>query len=852
MWACLSVIPLTTSSTPAAEEPPPRIIGSRTTNGLPQLTFPYPAAQTYQVFGSTNVAGPFNPAADGILSGPTFVVTNGGPHSFYRVSATPMSSNDVLAATVLTRLTYGPTPDDIVRMRAIGPEQFIEEQLQTEQISEDLDTQPAIRNDPPPSPPLTNWVRASATGTSTGTNFFIYLSAPGLVYIDDVRLVVGSTPDVGENLIRNGDFEDPLTNGWQVASIFNQSTLLPSPTPDGLAASGTNCLLMVSSGNGTGNNAALQQPYALTNPPGTLYTLSFSYLPVANGGPTNISVVGRLTGGDGINGAAYRNVTLPWSGPSPPTPPPSVSPVYARLTNAAPPLNNFTEPGAYVTLADLRAHNVLRAVQSKRQLYEVLVQFVENHFTTDYSKTADWFEMNQSRYYTNGSVRVNLAVDLEWREHRLFRQALLNPNCTFYDLLKISAESPSMIIYLDTVLSTRTAANENYGRELLELHTMGADNGYIQPDIVDMAKVWTGWRVAKKDISVASNPHAPPVADPTNDFGIFALNFTTNAHNYTATKRLFTNNVIDPRFGSALGGGQPYSLIITNNSFPGTNGMKEGYLVIKHLSELPYTAEFLSVKLCRVFVHEDFDFGLYDYTATPLTPEAQLVKDCMTAWMAPGPDGRKGNLRSVLRTIFASSLFRSQAAAQQKIKTPLEFAVSAIRALRVSDTDNNGYITTTADTDGSSLSAPLSRMGGMNLFSKAEPDGYSEFGNIWLNTANLDERWRFAQNLLMAPGYALKNTDYATTRNVSDPSKLIRLRVPSASWNDPAAIVDYFLGNLFPGEGTANLAQDREAAIQFLNTNDAGQPSPFVFASHDGRVRGMVALLMCLPRFQEQ
>jgi uncharacterized protein (DUF1800 family) len=699
---------------------------------------------------------------------------------------------------------------------------------------------------------LTTWLRTSVTGTSTGTNFFLYLSGPGRVYVDDVRLVVGPTADAGENLLINGDFEDALTNGWLTANILSGSSLVPSPTPDGLAASGTNCLLMVSTGNGTGNNASLQQPYALTNPPGTVYTLSFSYLPVANMGPTNISVVARLTGGDGVNAHAYEITALPWSGPTPPAAPPSVSPVYARLTNAAPPLNNDTVPDVFVTLADLRSYHILRAVQSKRQLYEILVQFFENHFTTEYTKIDDWFDMNASRYYTNAAVRANLAVDLEWREHRLFRQALLNPDCTFYDLLKISVESPAMIIYLDTVLSTRTAANENYARELLELHTFGADNGYIQQDIVDLAKVWTGWRVAKKDISVAWNPHAPAVTNPTNDPGVYVLNFVTNAHNFTAIKRLFTNNVIDPRFGSQFGGGQPYSLVISNNAFPGTNGMSEGYLVIKHLSELPYTAEFLSVKLCRIFVHEDFDFGIYDYTATPLSPEAQLVKDCMTAWMTPGTDGRKGHIRSVLRTIFNSSLFRSQAAAQQKIKTPLEFAVSAIRALRVSDTDNSGYITTTADTDGASLASPLNRMGGMSLFNKPEPDGYSEYGNIWLNTANLDERWRFVQNLLMASNYGLKNADYGATRNMSDPSKLVRLRVPSANWNDPASIVDYFMGTLFPGEGSANLAQDREAAIQFLNTNDAGVPSPFVFASHDGRVRGMVAFLMCLPRFQEQ
>jgi uncharacterized protein (DUF1800 family) len=850
-WACLSVLTLTTNIQ-AAETALPRIIGIRTTNGLPLLSFPYPNVQEYQVFGSGSPTGPFTPVTDGVLTGPTYLITNGGPMGFYRVSATPMSSQDILAATVLSRLTYGPTPDDLAHIRTIGPEQFIEEQLATESIPENLDTQPPILNQPPAGPPATNWIRSSVSGPSTGTNFFIYLNAAGRVYLDDVRLVVGQTADVGENLLINGDFEDTLTNGWKVGALFARSAIVPSPTPDGLAASGTNCLLMASTGAGTGNNASLQQPYAITNPPGTVYTLSFSYLAVPNPGSTNVGLVARLTGAETANVGANRTIPLPWTGPVPPTPPPSVSPLYAKLNNAAPPLNNSTVPDVFVTLADLRSYHILRAVQSKRQLYEVMVQFFENHFTTEYTKIDDYFDLNFARQVTNASVRANLAVDLEWREHQLFRQALLNPNCTFYDLLKISVESPAMIIYLDTVLSTRTAANENYARELLELHTFGADNGYIQQDIVDLAKVWTGWRVAKKDPSNANNPHAPGVSNATNDLGVWVLHFSTNAHNYTAVKRLFTNNVIDPRFGPSFGGGQPYSMIISNNAFPGTNGMNEGYQVIRHLSELPYTAEFLSVKLCRVFVHEDFDFGIYDYTANPLSPEAQLIKDCMTAWMTPGTDGRKGHIRSVLRTIFASELFRSQSAAQQKVKTPLEFSIGAVRALRVSDTDGSGYVTTTADTDGASLVAPLNRMGGMSLFNKPEPDGYSEFGQIWLNTANLDERWRFVQNLLMASNYGLKNTDYGATRNASDPSRLIRLRLPSSSWNDPAAVVDYFISILYPGEGAANLAEDRAAAIQFLNTNDAGQPSPFSFATQDGRVRGMVALLMCLPRYQEQ
>lgn len=841
------LLPQSIASAADANPAPPKIITSLTTNGEPRLAFPYPSAQEYIVLGASDPAGPFLSPALGKLVGPTFTVTNPGPAGHYRVAVTPISSNALFTANVLNRLTYGPTPADIEHIAAVGPEQFIEEQLAAETIGENLDAAPAITNAPPAAPIPTSWIRVSDTGTASNTNLFLYLSAAGQVYVDDIRLVLGTNADTGANLIRNGDFEDPnLTNAWTRGSIYARSVITNSPTPDGQAASGSNCLFLVGTGVGSGGGTSIQQVYSPTNHPSNQrFTLSFSYLPVKNPGSNVLTT--RLSGSSTI-----QDVPLPSNGPIPPAPPAPVSPLYARLTNGAPPINIESRPATANSINDLRAYHILRAVQSKRQLYEILVQFFENHFTTEYTKTADWFDNNVSNAVTNGAVRDNLAVDLEWREHDKFRQALLNPNCTFHDLLQISIESPAMIIYLDTILSTRTAANENYAREILELHTFGADNGYVQQDIVELAKIWTGWRVAKKDPLVADNPHALPVGNITNDFGRWVLHFSTNSHNYTSTKRLFTNAVIDARFGAQFGGGQPYAFTVTNNAFPGTNGMREGYLAAEHLANLPFTAEFLSVKLCRTFVHENFEFGVYDYTAPDLSPEAQLVKDCITAWNTPASDQRKGNIRSVLRTIFSSALFRGHAATQQKIKTPLEFAVSAIRALRVQDTDTNSYVSATSDTDGYGIVTPLSRMGGMNLFNKAEPDGYSEFGRIWLSTANLNERWRFAQHLLMASNYEIKTTD-GSRNNTSDPVKLIRLKLPSDRWNDPGAIVDYFVHILYPGEGAANLGLDRQAAIDFLNTSDDGRTSsPFNLDSHDGRVRGVVALLMCFPRFQEQ
>ena len=853
---------LTLCAVSAAEinPPPPLITITPGTNGPARLTFPYPGAQQYNVFSAPNILSPLAPdTSSGRLLGPTFTVTNGGPNRFYKVSATPMNSNDVFIANILNRLTYGPTPDELDRIRSMNPQTYIAEQLAGEAITDTINIDPPIINAPivpPPAPPLTNWIRVSATGTATGlTNFFIYLTGAGRVYVDDVRMVLGTNADTGPDLLGGtGDFEDPvLTNNWTLASMYTGSVVTNSPTVDGFAASGTNCLLVVGTSAGTGNGEAIQRPYGLTNYPSSQkVTLSFSYLPVRNSG-TN-SLVVRIS-----SSLTIATVTLPSSGPpppTPPTPPPAISATYSKLINTN------------ATLDDFRAWHVYRAIHSPRQLHEVLAQFFQNHFTTQYQKTKDYFDNNfNASSYTNDALRQAISVDLHFREHKKFRDALLDPNCTFYDLLKISIESPAMVIYLDTILNTRSAPNQNYGREILELHTMGADNGYIQQDIVDLAKVWTGWQVKKKDASVAGNPFATPITGTTTNIvdipGIWTLHYVTNSgasgvvHDLT-TKRLFTNNVIDARFGASFGAGQSYALILQSTNATYTNGLLEGYIVAQHLANVPYTMEFLSVKLCRVFVHEGFEFGDYDYTAPNLTPEAALVKECMTAWNTPAGDGRKGNIRSVLNVIFNSELFRSQGASQQKVKTPLEYAASAIRALRATTTDTNGWISSTSDSDGYGIISPLSRMGSMNLFNKPEPDGWSEKGTIWLNTANLCERMRYVQSYAMSTGNSLKSSDYGTagTKNTSDPVSLLRLRLPG-SMNNAAAVVDYFLGLLYPGEGAANLALDRDAAITFLNTAESGGASPFnalgsTTAGYDGRVRSMVGFLLSLPRFQEQ
>lgn len=697
-------------------------------------------------------------------------------------------------------------------------------------------------------PPPPSWIYESVTGRSTGSRFlYAYISNTGEAWIDDLKLVSGTSADGGPNLLQNGDFESPFVSPW--FAVGNHSS---SGIDNTVAKSGSGSLRLVAtgggSGNGTNGNSVVQINVPVTN--NGIYTISYWYRPSPQG----------------------RAVTVRLSGQPPDQSPDRKPAGLRRRLDAA----NWS-----VSLDELRRWHCHNAVGSSRQLLEVLTQFFENHFVTYHAKTADYFD----RYYDNFGLMDRIATDLEYREVSRWRQALLNPNCTFYDLLKIHVESPAQIIYLDTVESrgdgTRIA-NENYARELFELFAMGVDNGYDQNDIVAMSRAWTGWTVEIVDRDQINNPFAPRSQQygyyPGNGFnaisnivGVWSFIFRPEWHGTNRAPILSTWDPASPatnpratgpkvyaaRFGPPWAG-QPYQIVIPRRT--GTNGIQDGYDVIRSLANNIHTAEYISVKLCRIFIHDEFpnptthtdlpEYAYYNYTNPNRTPEAELVRRCIVAWDTPGPDGRKGHIRAVLQTIFDSELFRSHAGSRQKVKTPLEFVISAARALRSVDAAG----VATASTDGNFASA-LSRMGQMSLFNRADPDGYPEDGPPWISAGTLAERLRFVQALLIAPGSSGRGD---AGNNTTDPVALLKRKLPSSSWDNAGAVADFFLTVLFFGEGRANLDLYRNSAVNFLNTADDGvTSSPFnglgnTTTAYNTRVRGMVAMLMTLQRFQEQ
>jgi uncharacterized protein (DUF1800 family) len=984
-------------------------------------------------------------------NGYAYGTTNSLPNMFFGLTRSQMSSNALLTATALNRLAYGPTPDELERVTAIGPQAYIDEQLASENITQGLpDTYRSETVNGVVLTPNNGWTTVTVTGNVSATTFYIYLTGPGDAYVDDVQLSViytniffttnGTTittnrvPYLGTNVLVNGGFELPYATGWtNVGSYYRNSTIVSTPVCSGTGSLHVVSIAPIASDPGSGNAVTQFGVTGLTGVGTNRCVLSFSYLARANSGNSRLNVrlsnggvlgsdsepptlptwnyatftgnanatptlyfflngageaylddvklvagtvpevganlvanAGFETGvladnwqttanftnssidhlrshagsgslhlvataaGSGGGNALFQNpiaglvngqtytlsfwYTLPTrgrtltgrlsgsllSGTVPESSPGSIKRRLDTVGAAGPdgPSTINTVGGA--TLADLRAWFVQNAVGSPRQLLEVLTQFLENHFVTEHSKSFDYLD----RYYDDSTLMDIFAADWEYREVSRWRQALLSPNCTFYDLLKISAESPAQIVYLDSVESRgdgNRIANENYARELFELYCMGVDNGYDQLDITAMSRAWTGWSVEIVDRDKVNNPFAPQSRTygfypndsnraVSNLVGAWSFVFKTNFHGANAAPILSqwapnatrTNMIsLGPKvYPARLGppwAGRSYQISLNRRGNTTTNSILDGYEVIGSLSSNLFTAEYISVKLCRLFVHDAFpnpttttslpEYSFYDYTNPNRSDEAELVRQCIVAWDTPGPDGRRGNIRSVLRTIFNSELFRSHGGSLQKIKTPLEFAVSTIRALR----SGNAGGPYTASTDGYSISgrsrtassSPLIRMGTMRLFDRDAPDGYPEAGPPWISAGTLAERIRYVQTCLMPSTGDTNKADAITggNNNLTDPVALLKRKLPSTRWGDPSAVTEFFLSILYPAEGKANLDLYRRHAMGFLDRSDDGiQSSPFatlnsaggVGTPYDTRVRSMVSMLMTLQRFHEQ
>ncbi len=254
------------------------------------------------------------------------------------------------------------------------------------------------------------------------------------------------------------------------------------------------------------------------------------------------------------------------------------------------------------TRAELRAWSLLNMIYSKRQLLEVMTWFWDNHFNTDI------------RNVHNNRATRDLQYQIERSENNAFRTNALG---NFRQLLEVSSKGPSMLLFLNNVQNRKSDSNENYARELLELHTMGVNGGYTHLDIEAGAEIFTGWQLQ-------------------------GATFFFNAAQHNDIQQTYLGNTI------AAGG-----------------GVTQGEQVLDILASHVSTAQFVCSKLITLLVND--------------TPPQTLIDRCATTFQAAVND--PDQIAQVLRIILTSAEFNAPANNLAKIKSPVEFVTSVARAL---------------------------------------------------------------------------------------------------------------------------------------------------------------------------
>lgn len=586
------------------------------------------------------------------------IVSSSLPITEAQRTTTTRLNEDQRVLHVLNRLGFGARPGDIERVKAIGLEQYINQQLTPEKIKDDV---------------AEAKLKSLSTLNMSTAELYEKFPQPGQLL---------------RQLERRGD----LPAGLAAARANRAQTPAAVPTATGDAKTG----------NATAMNG---EPNASTRTQMDAVTANNS---AANGNP--------------MDNEKYRQALREY---------------YAQ--------NGLQLPQR--VMGELQASRILRAVYSERQLQEVMVDFWTNHFNVFAGKGADrWLLIA----YDRDTIRPNAMGK-------------------FSDLLLATAQSPAMLFYLDNFQSVspnaptgpgyfgnqrpaaqrnplaqlmrggvqnrplprmtndpqqqrpqqqaRRGINENYARELMELHTLGVDGGYTQKDVQEVARCFTGWTIFA--------PRGGGAAAQAMTNGPRADMLRENAGKFFFNPRVHDDG----------------EKVVLGHRIPAGGGIKDGLTVLDILAHQPATAKFIATKLVRHFVSDNPPPELIDRTA------ATFLKS-------------NGDIRETLRAIFFSSEFNSPEAYRAKVKRPFELAISAIRAL---GGETNG---------GPGLHQWIARMG-EPLYGFQTPNGYSDTAESWVNTGGLLERLNFGLTLASnrIPGTRVDLKRFLDSNNSDAPDK---------------------------------------------------------------------------------
>jgi len=442
----------------------------------------------------------------------------------------------------------------------------------------------------------------------------------------------------------------------------------------------------------------------------------------------------------------------------------------------------MNNPAGVVT-GELAQAKLVRAIYSDRQLEEVMTDFWFNHFNVFADKGVDRLLITS---YERDVIRPRALGKFE-------------------DLLVATAKSPAMLFYLDNWLSVgpdspqavglpprpygpygrrypprprpnqgrrSSGLNENYGRELLELHTLSVNGGYSQRDVTEVAKVFTGWTIEQPYLG-GGFKFEPRMHEPGPKFVL--------------------GHRIKPK------------------------GEGEGLEVLHRLATSPQTAHFISLKLAERFVADD--------------PPAALVDRMAKAFLK-----KKGDIREVLIVLFHSPEFWQDTTYRAKLKTPLEFVASAVRATGAEVEDTLA------------LTRQLNNMG-MPLYGAQPPTGYSMKAETWVSSSALLNRMNFALALTSGKIRGVK----------VDAAQLAGSTPPNPSPDSTLALSTLETG-LLAGDVSKQTHDSITAQIEEAGKNSGAQAKPDNKASprkpenaaRPPDVNTIAGLLLGSPEFQRR
>jgi uncharacterized protein (DUF1800 family) len=406
-----------------------------------------------------------------------------------------------------------------------------------------------------------------------------------------------------------------------------------------------------------------------------------------------------------------------------------------------------------LSIDEARQRWLFRMIHTRRPLQEKMALFWHNHFATAYSKvSADSGATQAAKMmaYTPGTLRGPMG------QIELFRQNALG---NFRDLLVKVAQDAAMLVWLDGKSNTAAKPQENFGREVMELFTVGVGH-YTEPDVYAAARVFTGWNLRQSESYSKDDPNAYQA------FGYSADDHDTGAKTFSF-----------PIYGN----GSP-----TIPERGSSAGVQDGIDLITALASHPATAQRLARKFWNFFVSEVHE------------PDPQFVSAAASVYLQNGTE-----IRPVVRYILGSPWFRDPSVRFARYSWPPEFIVRAIKEV--------GWQGLTLD----QAKTPLANMG-MSLFEPPNVGGWPT-GGVWFSTGTMLARSNFASALVAGQKTQLASSLATAGQTASGLMTAMLDRVsPAPLDSNPQQALSSYLVAGGPWSGSPDQLETRAAGLARL------------------------------------